>query len=226
MIYGLEEIKNRWQKYCADLYGREDHQYEEMDRGECEPEVLEEEIEAAKRKLKNNKAVGTDNIAAEALKAGGQMTVKALKSVIDNIWRMGEWHVEWVTSEIVTLPKVAGTQECSKYRTVSLNSHASKVLLEIIHRRLQHYLAPEIAEEPFGFTAGKETCDAILSIRNIIQKVAKKQDEDQVWFLFVDYTKVFDPVFHDALRNLGVPTHLIWLIRALYDRAKGVVSRK
>ena len=92
---------------------------------------------------------------------------------------------------------------------------------------MQHYLDPEIAEEQFGFTAGKGTTDAILVLRNIIQKVAKKDDENQVWFLFVDYSKAFDSVFHDVLwktlEEFGVPQHLIWLIKCLYDKAKGVV---
>ena len=227
MLYENEAIVKRWQSYCAELYGREDYVQEEQERGEEEPSVLESEIEAAIKKLKTEKAVGLDQIPAEALKAGGQTVVKALKNIIDKIWRTGEWPDEWTVSELVTLPKVAGSQECTKYRTISLISHASKVLLEILRKRLQHYLDPEIAEEQFGFTAGKGTTDAILVARNIIQKVAKKDDENQVWFLFVDYSKAFDSVFHDALwktlEEFGVPQHLTWLVKCLYDKAKGVV---
>ncbi|XP_063611722.1 uncharacterized protein LOC134785338 [Penaeus indicus] len=114
-----------------------------------------------------------------------------MKSIIDEIWRTGEWPELWVMSELVPLPKVPRTQDCTKYRTVSLISHASKILLEILRQRLAHYLVPQIAEEQFGFTAGKGTTEAIL--------VAKKQEADQVWFLFVDYSKAFDPVYHYAL---------------------------
>ena len=100
-------------------------------------------------------------------------------------------------------------------------------MLEILKKRLQNYLNPEIAEEQFGFTAGKGTTDAILVARNIIQKVAKKDDENQVWFLFIDYTKAFDSVYHDVLwrtmNEFGVPHHLVWLIKNLYDKATGVV---
>ena len=89
-------------------------------------------------------------------------------------------------------------------------------MLEILKKRLQNYLNPEIAEEQFGFTAGKGTTDAILVARNIIQKVAKKDDENQVWFLFIDYTKAFDSVYHDVLwrtlKECGAPRHLVWLI--------------
>jgi hypothetical protein len=227
MLYDKDDIKKRWKDYCANLFDREEHQQEEMGKGEEEPPVLEAEIEAAIKKIKKGKAVWIDDVPAEALKAGGMTVVKAMKKVIDEIWRTGDWPDDWVVSELIPLPKVAGTQDCTKYRTVSLISHASKILLEILRQRLAHYLTPEIAEEQFGFTAGKGTTDAILVLRNIIQKVAKKREEDQVWFLFVDYSKAFDSVYHDALWNclmdFGVPSHLTWMLKRLYDRAKGVV---
>ncbi|XP_063596230.1 uncharacterized protein LOC134773083 [Penaeus indicus] len=95
---------------------------------------------------------------------------------------------------------------------------------------LAHYLVPQIAVEQFGFTAGKGTTEAILVLRNIIQKVAKKQEADQVWFLFVDYSKAFDSVYHDALwktlLDFGVPSHLTWLLKGLYDRGKGKIMRE
>ncbi|XP_063602476.1 uncharacterized protein LOC134778556 [Penaeus indicus] len=135
-----------------------------------------------------------------------------MKSISDEIWRTGEWPELWMMFELVPLPKVPGTQDCTKYRTVSLISHASKILLEILRQRLAHYLVSQIAEEQFGFTAGKGTTEAILVLRNIIQKVAKKQEADQVWFLFVDYSKAFDSVYHDAqwktFLDFGVPSHL------------------
>ena len=114
MLYETEAILKRWHTYCADLYGREENVQVEQERGEEEPEVLESEIEAAIKKLKTDKAMGMDQIPAEALKAGGQTVVRAMKSIIDLIWQTGEWPEEWTISELITLPKVTGTQECTK----------------------------------------------------------------------------------------------------------------
>ena len=227
MLFNKEDICERWREYCTELYGRLDHTQEEIEKGEEEPEVLLSEIEAAIRKLKTGKATGTDGVPSEALKAGGQTIVTILKKVIDGVWTTGVWPDEWTVSELLPLPKTPGAQDCTKYRTISLISHSSKILLEIIRQRLQYYLTQQIAEEQFGFTPGKGTTDAILAIRNIIQKVAKKQDEEEAWFMFVDYTKAFDSVFHDALwktlLEFGVPQHLIWLVKTLYDSASGIV---
>ena len=79
--------------------------------------------------LETNKAVGIDSIPAEALIAGGGTVIDVMKSIIDNIWKIGDWSDEWVISEIVTMANVAGSQECSKHRTLGLISHALKILL-------------------------------------------------------------------------------------------------
>ena len=68
--------------------------------------------------------MGLDGIPAEALIAGGGTVINIMKSIIDNIWKIGLWPDEWEISEIVTMPKVAGSQECSKQRTLSLISQA------------------------------------------------------------------------------------------------------
>ena len=59
--------------------------------------------------------------------------------------------------ELIVLPKVSGTQECSKHRTISLISHASKLLLEISRNRLTGYIRREVAKAQFGFVPDKGT---------------------------------------------------------------------
>jgi hypothetical protein len=44
---------------------------------------------------------------------------------------------------------------CSNYRTISLISHASKVLLKIIHRRIRPKMKEEVAEEQAGLRPGR-----------------------------------------------------------------------
>lgn len=91
MLFAMDEIKNRWQSYCTELFGGKGRTREDLEKGEEEPEVIEAEIEAAIKKLKIKKAVGVDEVPAETLKAGGVTVVKAMKSSIDAIWRTGEW---------------------------------------------------------------------------------------------------------------------------------------
>ena len=60
------------------------------------------------------------------------------------------------------------------------------------------------------------------------QKSVKRQNA-RLWLMFIDYAKPFDTVDHDALwttlKEFGVPPHLIWLLKRLYDETKGVQWR-
>ena len=193
MIYDLDKILDRWYEYGKQLYSKDSLNVRATTNdkpNEQEPEVLLSEIRQAIKRLKNNKAPGLDNIPAELLKAGGETTVISLKAIIDQIWETGEWPDDWVMSELITLPKVTGTFECDihKHRTISLISHAAKIALEVIRLRVNHFIAPQIAEEQFGFVSGKGTTDAIIVLRNIIEKAVKRKGA-KLWILFVDYAK-------------------------------------
>ena len=57
--------------------------------------------------------------------------------VIYKIWKTGEWPTTWTQSLVITLPKKGNLQLCQNYRTTSLISHPSNVMLKIILNRLQ-----------------------------------------------------------------------------------------
>ena len=119
------------------------------------------------KRLKNNKAPGLDNIPAELLKAGCETTVMSIKFIIVQIWETGEWHDDIVMSELITLPKVTGTFECDKHRTISLFSHAAKMALEVI-RRVNNFIAPQIDGRTvwFGFRQRDDGCDHCVAQHN------------------------------------------------------------
>ena len=63
----------------------------------------------------------------------------------------------WTQSLIITLSKKGNLQLCQNYRTISLISYSSKVMLKVILNRLKPQ-AEEIiiiAEEQAGFRAGR-----------------------------------------------------------------------
>ena len=76
-----------------------------------------------------------------------------------------------------------------------------------------------------GFVKGKGTREQILIIRLIIE--AAREFYVPVYLCFVDYSKAFDslscPKLWDILREMGVPCHLISLLKSLYKNSCGVV---
>jgi len=71
-------------------------------------------------------------------------------------------------------------------------THTSKILIQIILGRIEKKIDESLAEDQFGFRKNRGTREAILCLRNIIQKsftVDKK-----VYIAFVELLKAFDKV--------------------------------
>ena len=62
-------------------------------------------------------------------------------------------------------------KECSNYHTITLISHASKVMLKILQVRLQQYVNRELPDVQTGFRKGRGTRHQIANIHWIIEKV-------------------------------------------------------
>ena len=72
-------------------------------------------------------------------------------------------------------PKERQCKEHSKYHTIALISHASKVMLKILQARLQQYVNRELPDVQAGFRKGRGTRDQIANIRWIIEEARQFQ---------------------------------------------------
>ncbi|KAF7245456.1 Retrovirus-related Pol polyprotein from type-2 retrotransposable element R2DM [Varanus komodoensis] len=124
-----------------------------------------------------------------------------------------------------SIPAEGNAKECSNYRTIALISHASKVMLKILQARLQQYVDRELPEVQAGFRRGRGTRDQIANIRWIMEKA--REFQKNIYFCFINYAKAFDCVDHNklwqVLKEMGVPDHLISLLRNLYADQEATV---
>ena len=60
-------------------------------------------------------------------------------SLCQQIWKTQQWPQNWKRSILIPIPKKGSTKECANHWTTELISHASEVMLKILHSRLQHY---------------------------------------------------------------------------------------
>ena len=166
------DVRKRWTEYCSELYSHNAEGDDEV-LAVNEPidqdsfHILESEVEAAIRGLKIGKSPGVDNIPAELLKSGGDILKKLLTYICNKIWETGIWPSEWTKSLIISLHKKGSTHKCENYRTISLITHASKIMLKIILHRLQHITEEFISEEQAGFRKGRSTSEQIFNLRII-----------------------------------------------------------
>ena len=94
--------------------------------------------------------------------------MKVLHAICQQIWKTQQWPQDWKRS----VPKKGNAKECSKYHTIALISHASKVMLKIPQARLQQYVNRELSDVQAGFRKGRGTRDQIANIRWIIEKAS------------------------------------------------------
>ena len=154
-------------------------------------------MEAAIQSLKKGKSAGVDIIPAELVKADGEDVITALTTICNKILQAGEWPTPWTQSLVITLPKEGNLQQCRDYRTISLISHPSKVMLKIILSRLKSQAEKIVAEEQAGFRAGRSTEEQIFNLRILCEKYLQHQRD--LYHVFIDFKKAFDMVWHAAL---------------------------
>ena len=118
-----------------------------------------------------------------------------------------QWPQNWKRSILIAIPKKGSTKECSSHRTVVLISHASKVMLKILHARLQHYVNQECPDVQAGFRKDRGARDQIANICWIREKAREYQKN--IYLCFINFTKAFDCVDHNklwkALKEMGIP---------------------
>jgi len=116
-------------------------------------------------------------------------------------------------------------KECSNYHTIALISHASKGIIKICQARLQQYMNQELPDVQAGFRKGRGTRDQIANVCWIIKKA--REFQKNIYFCFIDYAKAFDCVDHSKLwkilKEIGIPDHLICLLRSLYAGQEATV---
>ena len=122
-------------------------------------------------------------------------------------------------------PKKGDSCACKNNRTISLIVHGSKIILKIIQKRLEPYLEQKILDEQGGFRKHIGTRDQISNIRRL--KGTTREYQKNVYMCIIDYSKEFDFVDHqgllNCLRKMGIPEHMIILLRGLYTDQEATV---
>ena len=98
-------------------------------------------------------------------------------------------------------------------------------MLKILQARLQQHMNCEIPYVQAGFRKGRETRDQIANICWIIKKT--REIQKNIYFCLIDFVKDFDCVNHNKLwkilKEMGIPDHLICLLRNLYAGQEATV---
>ena len=117
--------------------------------------------------------------------------------------------------------------ECRNYRGISLVSQESKVLLDVVARRLSAYCEAKglLPEEQCGFRPDRSTTDMMFMVRRL-QKTERKTGVF-LFMYFVDLQKAYDTVdrtlLWQVLTRIGVPPQMIEVIQQFHDEMRACV---
>ena len=106
-----------------------------------------------------------------------------------SIWSVHFLFIPVSGQVFIPIPKKGNVKECSNYCKIALISRTSKVMLKILHARLQQYVNWELPDVQGRFRKGRGTRNQIANICWIIEKA--KEFQKNIYFCFIDYAKTF-----------------------------------
>ena len=133
------------------------------------------------------------------LKICGESIHKPLESIFQASLNDGHFPSEWKKANVVPIHKKDDKQILKNYRLVSLLPICTKIFERIIYNRIFEYLIENnlITEIQSGFKPGDSCINQLLSITHDIYK--SLNDGFKVKGVFLDISKAFDKVWHEAL---------------------------
>lgn len=199
LLIDTKDISDRWKQYIEELYNGEDIE-EKIDYIEQDaevridfkgPAIIRKEFDFALEQLKN-KAAGPDLLKSELLKNADEEVKNIIYEKIQDCYVTGNILNDFTISTLVMIPKKGNTTDCANYRALSLISHTSKILLNIIKNRIKVKVENNIDDDQFGFRLRKGTREALLALRILLER--RMDMNRSTYIAFVDIEKAFDNV--------------------------------
>ena len=171
-----------------------------------------------------NKASGGDGIPVELFQILEDDAVKVLHSICQQIWKTQQWPQDWKRSIFIPIPKKGNAKECSNYCIIVLLSHASKVMLKILQVRLQQYVNHELPHVQAGFEKVEEPeIKLSTSVGSQKRQENSRKTSTSALLTLSKLLTVWITTNWKILKEMGIPDHLICLLRNLYADQEATV---
>ena len=144
------------------------------------------EIKYVMKSLRNRKASGSDGIAGELIKYGGNGVIMMLKELFLLIWDSEYIPEQWREGMIVSLFKKGDREDPGNYRGITLLNVVGKLFNKVLNYRLLQWLEEhnKLSESQAGFRFDCSCVDNIFILNEVIQ--GRLQEGKKTFCYFLD----------------------------------------
>ena len=135
-----------------------------------------------------NKDSGGDGIPYESFQILKDETVKVLNSISQQIWKTQQWPQDWKRTVFFPMPKKGNGKECSNYCTITLISHASKIMPKILEQGFNNTRCKNF--QMFKLDLEKAEKSEIKLPISIGSSEKQENSKKKIYFCFIDYTNI------------------------------------
>lgn len=168
----------------------------------------EDEVRILISGLKENCAMGLDQISSKIIKRYAQSLTRSITHICNLALTTGVFPKAFKTALIKPIYK-GGDRSCvNNFRPISILPALSKILERVVNNRLVKFLESNnlLSSSQFGFRAGKSTNDAVHILVSSI--VSSLDERKKCLTVFLDLAKAFDtvsiPLLICKLEKIGV----------------------
>lgn len=233
-----------FEKHCAkfeDMFGSPSEEH--ANKADVLNQMFsDEEIIAALKAMKLDKAVGVDGIPVEFIRQAFHEVITYgpdgkprihreyviapyLKSLFNKMFMTGVYPTQWAIGVVSPVPKPKGDMNnMDNYRAIAVGSAISKVFAQVILGRLDRWAEDGEwrAKSQFGFRKGMGTAEAVFVLRHLVDKA--ENNKKPLFAAFIDFKKAYDSVPRDllwrCLQKMGVHGHMSNMLQRMYADTK------
>ena len=185
------------------------------------------EVKKNFKEMKNNKALGIDNLTIDIMVLVGEESVKRITTISDQILDSKKIPTEWKEAKMIILHNKGDARDIKNYRPVSLLSHMYKLFTRILpkkkkkKKKLEKVLDENQPREQAAFRKGYSTVDHRQTIYQLIEKC--HEFKRPLCIGYIGFEKAVDYIEHEAifkaLRSISINEPCITILEDTYTDA-------
>ena len=194
-------------------------------------EMKDEELKENLRKLKNNKAAGTDKLKAELFKELGkrgkcrEVMLRCFNSVLEG----GDTPESWNISRTKMIRKER-RPTVRDFRPIAITNISYKIFMSYIREKIEEHLRLNnlIKDNQIGFTGGGRIEYNHMILQYIVEKTKKEDEDRQLIITALDFKKAFDSVKREelveTLKKYKIDPKIIDIVAKIYTNDETIIK--